>query len=86
MMYMGSKAYTKDLDLVVRGGEAYKEIHEAMIRMGFESIRPGSGYERMNLSDMLVHDDGVRVDLFDTRVCSRPELSESMIGRGVLRH
>lgn len=71
MMFMGSKAATKDVDLVVRGEPAYTAVRTALMDMGFKSIRPGAEYARMNLSDMLEREDGFRIDLFDTRVCGR---------------
>lgn len=86
MMYMGGKAATKDMDLVVIGEDAYDTVRRSMLGMGFRSIRPGAEYARMNLSDMLERGDGMRVDLFDTRVCRRLELSGPMRSRAVLRH
>lgn len=77
-MFMGSKAATKDVDLVVRGESAYTAVRTALMDMGFKSIRPGAEYARMNLSDMLEREDGFRIDLFDTRVCGRLGLSEEM--------
>ena len=66
MMFMGSKAATKDVDLVVRGEPAYTAVRTALMDMGFKSIRPGAEYSRMNLSDMLEREDRFRIDLFDT--------------------
>lgn len=51
MMFMGSKAATKDVDLVVRGEPAYTAVRTALMDMGFKSIRPGAEYARMNLSE-----------------------------------
>ena len=58
MMFLGSKASTKDIDLVVSGADAYNAVHRALEELGFESIRPGAGYSRMNLSDMFERSDG----------------------------
>ena len=52
-----------------------------MKRMGFRSIRPGAGYSRMNLSDMLERDDGYRIDIFNDRVCGKLRLSDGMVSR-----
>lgn len=49
MMYAGLKYFTKDIDLVVRTEGEYKSTVDAMRRMGFQSIRPGAEYSRMNL-------------------------------------
>lgn len=86
MMFLGSKAATKDIDLVVLGSEVYDAVHNSLKDLGFESIRPGAGYSRMNLSDMLERKDGFRIDLFDTRVCSKLKLTEGMASRAALRY
>ena len=86
MMFLGSKAATKDIDLVVSGADAYNMVHQALERLGFESIRPGAGYSRMNLSDMFERSDGYRIDIFDTKVCSKLKLSEGMMFRSTLRY
>ena len=86
MMFLGSKASTKDIDLVVSGADAYNAVHRALEELGFESIRPGAGYSRMNLSDMFERSDGYRIDLFDTKVCSKLRLSDSMRSRSTLRY
>lgn len=81
MMYAGLKYFTKDIDLVVRTEQEYNSCVEAMKRMGFRSIRPGAGYSRMNLSDMLEREDGYRIDIFNDRVCGKLRLSEGMVSR-----
>ena len=81
MMYAGLKYFTKDIDLVVRTEHEYDVCVEAMKRMGFRSIRPGAGYSRMNLSDMLERDDGYRIDIFNDRVCGKLRLSDGMVSR-----
>lgn len=80
-MYAGLKYFTKDTDLVVRTEQEYNSCVEAMKRMGFRSIRPGAGYSRMNLSDMLEREDGYRIDIFNDRVCGKLRLSEGMVSR-----
>ena len=81
MMYAGLKYFTKDIDLVVRTEQEYNSCVEAMKRMGFRSIRPGAGYSRMNLSDMMEREDGYRIDIFNDRVCGKLRLSEGMVSR-----
>lgn len=85
MMYAGLKFFTKDIDLVVRTEGEYRCVVEAMERMGFRSIRPGAGYSRMDLSDMLEREDGYRIDLFHDRVCGKLRLSEGMASRATER-
>ncbi len=60
MMYSNTKAQTKDIDLVVRGEDAYRSVRKALLDMKFASIRPGAEYARMNLSDMFEREDGMR--------------------------
>lgn len=81
MMYAGLKYFTKDIDLVVRTEQEYNSCVEAVKRMGFRSIRPGAGYSRMNLSDMMEREDGYRIDIFNDRVCGKLRLSEGMVSR-----
>ena len=85
MMYAGLKYFTKDIDLVVRTEHEYDLCVEAMKRMGFRSIRPGAGYSRMNLSDMLEREDGYRIDIFNDRVCGKLRLSDGMVSRSTER-
>lgn len=85
MMYAGLKYFTKDIDLVVRTEGEYKSTVDAMRRMGFQSIRPGAEYSRMNLSDMLEREDGYRIDLFHDRVCGKLRLSDGMASRAIER-
>ena len=85
MMSAGLKYYTKDIDLVVRTEREYVLCVEAMKRMGFRSVRPGAGYGRMNLSDMLEREDGYRVDIFNDRVCGKLRLSDGMVSRSTER-
>lgn len=85
MMYLGGKLQTKDLDLVVRSADEYSRAFGALIRMGFESTRPGAGYDKMNLSGILEDGTGRRIDLFNDRVCRKLRLSEGMASRSVVR-
>lgn len=85
MMYLGGKLATKDLDLVVITEDEYDRVLGALLRMGFESVRPGTGYDRMNLSGILVDAGGRRVDLYMSRVCRRLRLSDGMAGRSTPR-
>lgn len=41
MMFMGSKAATKDVDLVVRGESAYTAVRTALMDMGSNPYVPG---------------------------------------------
>lgn len=85
MMYLGRKFFTKDMDLVVRTRREYDDVFRALVSIGFRSIRPGDGYGRMNLSSILEDDKGRRVDLFESRVCSKLRFSDNMATRSVRR-
>ena len=85
MMYLGRKLFTKDMDLVVRTRREYDDVFRALVSIGFRSIRPGDGYGRMNLSSILEDDKGRRVDLFESRVCSKLRFSDNMATRSVRR-
>ncbi len=85
MMYLGRKFFTKDMDLVVRTRREYDDVFGALVKIGFRSVRPGNGYGRMNLSSILEDDRGRRVDLFESRVCSKLRFSDNMAARSVMR-
>ena len=85
MMFLGSKGYTKDLDVVVSNETEYHKMIDALSRIGFVSDRPTKGMDNTNLSDTQVR--GVyRVDLFDRTVCGELRLSETMKERSVIRY
>lgn len=81
MMYLARKQMTKDIDLVVLSEREYRDVSSALLDMGFRSMRPGIEYQRMNLSDMLIRDDGFRIDLFLRTVCRKLKLSDHMASR-----
>ena len=85
MMFLGSKGYTKDLDLVVSGDREYHMIIKALSEMGFISDRPTKGMDNVNLSDTLVR-GAYRIDLFDRTVCGCLRLSDSMKERSTKRY
>jgi hypothetical protein len=84
MMYLGSKRYTKDLDLVVRSEGEYDAIHEALVELGFDVSKPTDGMTRADLSDTLKKGE-YRIDLFSRRVCGKLQLSDTMMARAVER-
>lgn len=63
MMYLGSKSYTKDLDVVVYSEDEYDAILSALDDLGFERDRPTEGMNRANLSEILKRGE-YRIDLF----------------------
>ena len=85
MMYNALKEFTKDLDMITRTSNEYSRIRDALVEIGFKSIKPTSEYCRFNLSNILQRSDGYRVDLFHRTVCNKLKLSENMVKRAILR-
>ena len=77
MMFLGSKEYTKDIDLVVSSKEEFQIVIDALSSLGFRSDRPSDGMGKVNISDTQVR-GRYRVDLFNRVVCGQLQLSESM--------
>jgi len=84
MMCLGSKSYTKDLDLVVYSEEEYNAILDALDELGFERDRPTEGMKRTNLSEILKKEE-YRIDLFAKRICGKLQLSDTMMSRATIR-
>lgn len=84
MMYLGSKSYTKDLDVVVYSEEEYDAILSALDDLGFERDRPTEGMNRANLSEILKRGE-YRIDLFAKSICGKLQLSDTMMARASTR-
>jgi hypothetical protein len=80
MMYLGSKSFTKDLDVVVYSEEEYDAILCALDDLGFERDKPTEGMKRANLSEILKRGE-YRIDLFAKSICGKLQLSDTMIAR-----
>ncbi|MBO7205525.1 MAG: hypothetical protein J6V08_03810 [Candidatus Methanomethylophilaceae archaeon] len=85
MMFNADKALTKDLDMVVYDKESFHRLEDTFIKLGFEAKSPTDEYLRFNLSNILIREDGYRVDLFHEKVCRKLRLSERMMGRSITR-
>ena len=85
MMFLGSKGYTKDLDIIVSSEAEYHRVIDSLSQIGFTSDKPSKGMDNANLSDTQVR--GIyRIDLFDRTVCGCLRLSETMKKRSVKRY
>ena len=84
MMFLGSKEYTKDLDLVVTCQNDYNSVIEALSELNYSSDKPTCGMDRVDLSDTQIK-DRYRIDLFNTKICGQLQLSDSMKQRAQKR-
>lgn len=86
MMFNDDKAFTKDLDIIVENKGEFILLENTFIDLGFNANRPTEECCRLNLSNILVRDDGYRVDLFHDKVCKKLHLSKRMIERSMTRY
>ncbi len=80
LMYRGLKPATKDIDIVVKGPKEYETLRKLLKKIRFLATKPEFGYDRFNLSQILVRKD-FRIDLFSERVCRGFSLSAGMMQR-----
>ncbi|MBI2572461.1 nucleotidyltransferase [Candidatus Woesearchaeota archaeon] len=80
LLKRGMKAATKDIDLIVANKEAFFEIQNSLKKINFVVRIPSKEYANMNLNQIFQRDD-FRIDLFETEVCGKFSLSQSMIQR-----
>lgn len=85
MMFLGSKQFTKDLDLVACNENDYRDVSEALSSIGFTSDMPTCGMDKVDLQDTLTRGE-YRIDLFDRVICGSLLLSETMKARSVSRY
>jgi len=85
MTFMGRKAATKDIDIVLGSSGDAKEFTIALGKIGFASVRHlTSPYAMMGAFDIVEDDQGMRFDIFDRQVCNALVLSNSMKSRARL--
>lgn len=80
LLEQGLKPATKDIDLVVRDMHDFKLLENTLNTLGFKSTKPGAEYVHMNISQVLERED-FRIDLFQTSVCGKFSVTDSMVGR-----
>ena len=86
MMFNNNKSFTKDLDMIVREKDEFLTLEGLLMDIGFTANRPTKEYCRFNLSNILIRDDGYRIDLFHDKVCKKLHLSGRMANRSVKRY
>ncbi len=86
MMFNNDKSFTKDLDVIVSKKSEFHSLEKTFMDLNFKASRPTEEYCRFNLSNILIRDDGYRVDLFHDKVCKKLHLSERMMERSIKRY
>jgi hypothetical protein len=81
LLEQGLKPATKDIDLVVRNGHEFKLFENTLNTLGFKSTKPTPEYVHLNISQVLERED-FRIDLFQTSVCGKFSVTDSMVERG----
>lgn len=78
LMYQELKTTTKDIDLVVKTNNEFKNITKKLLDLNFISTKPTFEYKRFNLSEIFVRKD-FRIDLFEKTICDKVILTKSMM-------
>ena len=82
MTFMGRKAATKDIDIVLGSYGDAKEFATALQQVGFVSVRHLTNpYVRLGAFDIVEDKQGMRFDIFDRQVCNALVLSDGMRAR-----
>jgi len=85
MTFMGRKAATKDIDIVLGSSDDAKEFTIALGQVGFASVRHlTSPYAMMDAFDIVEDNEGMRFDIFERQVCNALVLSNGMKSRARL--
>ncbi len=80
LLYRNLKPSTKDIDLVVNSKKEFLNLQSTLVKLGFKTENPTDDYRKLNLSQIFIRAD-IRIDLFETKVCSQFQLSKGMIQR-----
>jgi hypothetical protein len=84
MMVQGTKVATKDVDVVLRSNEMMATLVRSMRGLGYHPKgRLSAEYQALEASAILERADGMRFDVFVTRVCKVVALTEGMVERAV---
>ena len=85
MTFMGRKAATKDIDIVLGSSDDAKKFTIALGQVGFASVRHlTSPYAMMDAFDIVEDNEGMRFDIFERQVCNALVLSNGMKSRARL--
>jgi hypothetical protein len=81
LLEQGLKPATKDIDLVVLNLHDFRLFENTLNNLSFKSTKPTPGYIHLNISQVFERED-FRVDLFQTSVCGKFSVTDSMVERG----
>lgn len=82
MTFMGAKAATKDIDVVVTSAEEASNLIVAMKDAGFKRVNKiAKEYESLEATVIMERPDKMRFDVFTRKVCGKLEIDEKMQSR-----
>jgi hypothetical protein len=84
MIFYGRKVATKDIDIVFTNAEDLSLFSKSAIKAGFKPIsEPGKEYNNIGAWMILENTVGIRLDLFNRKVCSALEITGSIRERAI---
>lgn len=82
MAFRDLKNATKDIDLVVTGGDALQRLQAVLLANGYNIVKePGDEYDELGAQRIFENDDGCRIDVFNRQVIDKLVLSDGMRSR-----
>jgi hypothetical protein len=82
MTFMGAKAATKDIDVVVTSTQEATSLTEAMKDSNFKRVnKPAIEYKSLDTTAILERPDKMRFDVFTRKVCGKLEIDKKMQSR-----
>lgn len=82
MTFMGAKAATKDIDVVVTSPKEATDLVEAMKETGFGRVnKPTQEYKLLDATVVMERPDKMRFDVFTRKVCGKLEIDGKMQSR-----
>lgn len=82
MTFMGAKAATKDIDVVVTSPKEATDLVEAMKETGFGRVnKPTQEYKLLDATVIMERPDKMRFDVFTRKVCGKLEIDGKMQSR-----
>lgn len=82
MIFYGRKAATKDIDIVFLDPQPLQAFIDAAIKAGFRPVEePEEEYRKIGAWIILEADSGIRLDLFNKKVCDALEVKDTVVAR-----
>src|SRR5579872_3079645 len=82
MTFMGAKAATKDIDVIVTSPKEAANLKVAMEDSGFRHVNKLTGeYKALDATVIMERADKMRFDVFTRKVCGKLEIDEKMQSR-----